>query len=186
MSPVLLLGPTRWRAGRSPAVPEEIAKFLPPGWKRRGARGRLWPIDVRAALVGALRSAGVDATLMEAEPDRGTETRTGKFARLVSSRRDLRFFVFWPLRANLAGLVWELGHLAGRMEESRLAGRQVHVFAERGVVELDLDHDRVVFRETGHRTTYFEDLARWGCAIDLWADYEALFESVVAAGTAPP
>ena len=184
MSPVLLLGPTRWRAGRSPVVPKAIAPFLPKGWKRRGAPGRLWPIDVRAALAGALRSAGVDATLMEAEPDRGNETRTGKFARLASRGRDMRFFVFWPLHANLAGLVWELGQLAGRMEESRLAGRQVHLFAESGVVDLEVEHDRVVFRERGHRTTYFEDLALWGCAIDLWEDYDALFDRVVGAGLA--
>lgn len=185
MTWILVMGPTKWVPGHRPALPETLTELLPRSWVRRGLDG-LWPIDVRAILVGLLRREGQDAVLMEEDPRQGREPHLRHFARLVRTHLDGRFFVYWPLKANLHGLDWELSHLGTRIDDEILSAEQVHVFPEKGIAELDADSDMVIFREEGGRTYYDGDLHLWGCRFHSWADYESLIGQVVAWGRAEP
>lgn len=72
MSWILVLGPTKWAPGTEPTLPPELPELLPRAWSRRGLKV-LWPIDLRAILVGLLRREGHDAVLMEENPRLGRE-----------------------------------------------------------------------------------------------------------------
>jgi hypothetical protein len=185
MTWTLILGPSKWKAGYRPEIPVELAELLPHKWSRRG-HDTLWPIDIRALLAGLLRREGVEAVLMEDVPRRERETHTRHFARLVRGHRQGRFFAFWPRNANLSGLIWELSHLGGSIENKVLEGGQLHLFPEEGVAGFDPEAGTIVFEEQGNRTTYFEDLGRWGCTIDIWTDYPSLVDKVLEAGVEDP
>lgn len=177
MTWILVLGPTKWVRGHKPELPRRLVELLPASWVRRGSDG-LWPIDVRAVLAGHLRKDGHEAILMEADPRQGREPHLRHFARLVREHLNGRYFVYWPGKANLHGLDWELSHLGTRIEDRILQAEQVHVFPEEEVVEFDLDAGQLIFREEGGRTFYDEDLLLWGCRIHPWSDYYLLLEKV--------
>jgi len=185
MSWTLVIGPTKWKREHQPQVPEGLGQLLPRSWKRRH-RDQLWPIDIRALLAGLLRREGVEAVLMEEDRGDQRESHSAHFARLVREHRAGRFFAHWPLNANISGHVWQLSHLGARIEDGYLQGRQLHLFPEEGVARLDDESGLMVFLEEGNRTTYFDDLGGWGCALHSWSDYDSLVEKVLEAGTAEP
>ncbi len=185
MTWILMMGPTKWAPGHHPELPPELGSHLPRAWSRRGLEV-LWPIDVRALLVGLLRKEGHDAVLMEEDPREGKDPHLRHFARLVRFHLKGRFFIYWPLRATLHGVDWEMAHLGTRIEDRVLGAEQVHLFPEEGVVDFDPEADALVFHEEGGRTHYDEDLGRWGCRLHPWADYETLMEKVVEAGAEEP
>lgn len=185
MTWILVLGPSNWARGHKPSLPTELAELLPRTWVRRGL-DVLWPIDIRALLVALLRREGHDAVLMEEDPRGRREPHLRHFARLVRGHREGRFFVYWPLGANLHGLDWELSHLGTRIEDRLIDAEQVHLFLERGVAETDDEADLLVFREEGGRTYYDSDLGIWACRLHLWSDYDELMEKVIASGGEEP
>ena len=185
MSWTLVIGPSKWKAGHQPALPEGLVDLVPKQWKRRG-RDVLWPIDIRAILAGLLRREGVEATLMEDDLERERESHSAHFSRLVRNHRRGHFFGYWPLNANISGLIWELSHLGTRIEDRRLQGHQLHLFPEEGVVRFDGETVQIVFTEEGNRTTYFEDIGIWGCVLHPWTDYASLMEKLLEAGAAEP
>lgn len=181
----LIIGPTNWQRGYRPKLPEGLGTHLPRTWKRRG-QDVLSPIDIRALLAGLLRREGVEAVLMEDDPRERGETHTSHFSRLVRTHSDGRFFAYWPLHANWPGLNWELSHLATRIDDKMLQGRQLHLFPEEGVAVVDPETDSVIFLEEGSRTTYYDDLGNWGCEVDVWSDYDSLLDKVIEAGVEEP
>lgn len=93
-----------------------------------------------------------------------------------------KFFVYWPLRANMHGVDWELGHLGTRVDDGVLSPDQVHAFLEEGVARFDEEGASLDFQEEGGRTYYDGDLYLLGCRIHTWTEYESLMEKVLSAG----
>lgn len=181
MTWILLIGPTKWVSGHKPELPEDLVGLLPRSWTRRGL-DILSPIDIRAILVGLLRREGHDAVLMEDEPRQGREPLLRKFSRLVREHLKGRFFVYWPVKANMRGVAWELSHLGTRVDDQVLSAEQVHLFLQEGVAKYDEEGEMLLFLEEGGRSYYDSDLDLFGCRIHNWSDYESLMEKVIAFG----
>ncbi len=181
MTWILVIGPTKWAPGHRPSLPGELADLLPRSWTRKGL-DVLWPIDVRSILVGLLRREGHDAVLMEDEPRLGREPLLRKFSRMVREHLSGWFFVYWPMKANMRGVAWELSHLGTRVDDGVLSAEQVHVFLQEGVANFDEEGETLLFQEEGGRSYYDSDLHLFGCRIHTWSGYESLLLKVIAFG----
>ena len=177
---ILVLGPSKWRRGYRPGVPEWVAEFLPPGGRSSPKEG-LSPLDVRRALVESLSPSGSPATLMEMHQRGEGETHTGLFDRLVRELPVERFLLFWPYGSQRPGLDVELGFLLTRLNDR--VPLDVRIFVESGArVAGRLVGGDFESTELGRRTHYYEDLVAYRCPVIEWEDYSVLFNAVLRHG----
>lgn len=177
-----VLGPSTWGPGPHTPVPTELLRHLPEGW-RASRSGVPSPLDVRAALVGLLREAGYQATIMELEASRrrAGDDNTDLFDRIVRETDVDRFLVYVPMGAHLLGMAWELRGLRDRLKARTLGIEQVQLFTEAGVAGVNAERGVFEFLETRNRTRYFQDLFHWGCTPRPWSDYDALRAKILQA-----
>ncbi len=165
-----------------------MEKGLPKWWKRQGIPVP-WPVDIRAYLVETLRKDKREATLMEAEaPRRTARANTGFFLELVQGLPVTRFFAVWPRGADDRGLIWESGILGVLIEWKdfvpvKISGKNLDLFPEEGVGDLDPLTGEYVFKRRKGRTTYQMDFSAWDCQIWPWSSYEELVRNVRAAAS---
>lgn len=170
---ILVLGPSKWRAGAGPRIPAWVGDTLPDPWGRREP-GRLQPVDVRAAIVGHLTSCGQAATLMEAHPRRPGEAHSELYRRMVRARRIRRYFIYWPAKAQRAGVDVELGFLLNELLSGKDLDVRVFVESTAGRVR----YGSFESCEAGARTRYYEDLLTLGCPIVEWRSYRDLWRAL--------
>lgn len=181
---ILILGPSKWRRGYRPSLPEWVAEYLPE--RERPTRGRvLSPLGVRRALVSLLERAGCHATLMELHQRQAGETYTGLFHRLVRELPVDRFLLYWPYGSQRPGLDVELGFLLTRLEDG--VSLDVRVLVEAGAKAAGkIGGGDFVSLEPGRRTHYYEDLIEYRCHVVEWEDYSALCNAILRHGTVDP
>lgn len=181
---VLVLGPSKWRAGNHPSLPECVSFFLPEDWPVRGTH-QLTPLDLRAALVGALVRAECRATMMEMQVPEPGETHTALFQRLVRDLPVDRYLLYWPYGSQRAGLDVEIGFLLAQFEAG--ACPDVRVLVQAGAHAAGrIEGGDFIVLEGGRRTRYYEDLVRYGCPIVEWEDSSALWSAVLEHGRVAP
>lgn len=176
---VLILGPSKWLPGALPVLPDYLADWLPADWKRQGT-GALWPLDIRRGLAHELEKEGAVATLMELWERLPSEDNHDLFRRILGEFGTGHVFAYWPRDANLSGLYIELGILGEKVKNGEVKGAILRIFPEQGAAFFDPGTDRVVFTESGKRTTYSLDWAGWGVKISPWSDYRALRQMMVS------
>ncbi|MDE1821914.1 MAG: hypothetical protein KGJ23_13880 [Euryarchaeota archaeon] len=176
---VFLLGPSKWLPEARPGLPDYLVEWLPADWKRQGA-DILWPLDIRRGLAHELEKEGAMATMMELWSRRPTEDRHDLFRRILVEFGTEHVFAYWPRDANLSGLYIELGVLGEKVKNREVQGTSLRIFPELGAAFFDPDQDRVIFRESGARTTYSLDWEGWGVRISLWSDYRTLRQMMVS------
>jgi hypothetical protein len=181
--PLIVLGPTAWRARYRPTVPRWVVDVLPPGRRVEGT-----PVpsarDVRFGLVARLRLAGVSATALELHFDRKGESAADKLLRSVQEGGIDRFAIYWPYGAIRPALDVEIGWLLHAIQRKEISPDRVGIFYEWNPVgrkaarERPAANGQMVFEslERGRRTTYYQSLVAVGAVPIPWSDYEDLLE----------
>lgn len=176
---VFLLGPSKWLPEARPSLPEYLADWLPADWERRGT-DILWPLDIRRGLAHELEKEGAVATIMELWTRVPPEDRTDLFRRILVEFGTEHVFAYWPRDANLSGLYIEIGVLSEKVKNGEIRATSLRIFPEQGAAFFDPEQDRVVFTESGKRTTYSVDWEGWGVKISPWSDYRTLRQMMVS------
>lgn len=178
---ILILGPSKWRRGYSPAVPSWVRERVPEGWPVRTS-GLPEPLAIRAAVTRELQERGeASATFMEQHNRLPGEKHTSLFSRIVREQRVNQYFLFWPYGAQRPGLDVEIGFLLLRMDQGEKL--DIVLFVEAGQkVAGKVENGLFVSRESTRRTHYYEDLMEFGASLVEWEDHGILWSSLMSYG----
>lgn len=162
MKRVILLGPGHWR------LPWRLAK-------------RTTPLEIRRKLAEGLLANGLDAVLLEDEPDEADEKHdlTRKFHRFLESEPVDAILVYWPLHAKMQTTWDELIIL--REEHLR------HERGERGPLPplhylhyleaMDLG-EHLVIHERGGRSAYLRGVSQLAATAHPWITSDQLDDAL--------
>ena len=175
----MLLGPSRWKGPRHSPVPMWISDHYPEGWTQAGSRSP-GPLDVRVALAQHLVANGVKTLVMEREKPHSGEDDISLFARLSAGTDAWMYYL--PLGGRQGGRDFEVGWLANSLERGEIQLDQLPILAEAGVLEWNVEEDRMIVAEKGNRHRYLSALVARQPPILRWSDYRTLFAKALRFG----
>ena len=178
---ILVLGPSKWKRGHTPAIPSWVRYKVPEGWPISRS-GQPSPLGIRAAVARDLQEQErAKATFMEAHSRLPGEKHTSLFTRLVREEAIDQYFLFWPYGSQRSGLDVEIGFLLLKMDQGEKL--DIVLFVEAGErIAGRVENGLFVSREATRRTHYYEDLIAFGASLVEWDDYSILWSSLMSYG----